>query len=101
MSKAVVFISHISEERDIAVGTFDNRAAALHDHMFQHIIVANCGEYGGPTGQAPFSDRHSRTILHTHGNEQVSISFFEVDMNTYRTGNPPLKTPPAGWRSRH
>jgi hypothetical protein len=54
------------------VGTFDNMAAALHYHMFQHMIVANTGEFGGSTGQAPFDDRHKRTIFHTHGNEQVS-----------------------------
>jgi hypothetical protein len=65
--------------------------------MFQHVIVANCGQFGGSTGQAPFSDRHSRTIFHAHGNEQVSINFFEVDMNMYRNGNPVLKTPPAGY----
>lgn len=82
------------------VGTFDNMAAALHYHMFQHVIVANCGQFGGSTGQAPFSDRHSRTIFHAHGNEQVSISFFEVDMHTYRNGHPHLKTPPAGYSAR-
>lgn len=82
------------------VGTFDNMAAALHYHMFQHVIVANSGQFGGSTGQAPFSDRHNRTIFHAHGNEQVSISFFEVDMNTYRNGHPPLKTPPAGYSQR-
>lgn len=82
------------------VGTFDNMAAALHYHMFQHVIVANCGQFGGSTGQAPFFDRHNRTIFHSHGNEQVSISFFEVDMNTYRNGQPPLKTPPAGYSAR-
>jgi len=82
------------------VGTFDIMAAALHYHMFQHVIVANCGQFGGSTGQAPFSDRHIRTIFHAHGNEQVSISFFEVDVNTYRNGNPPLKTPPAGYSHR-
>lgn len=78
------------------VGTFDNMAAALHYHMYQHVIVANTGEFGGSTGQAPFSDRHQRTIFHTHGNEQATVSFFEVDLNTYRNGTPPLKTPPAG-----
>ena len=82
------------------VGTFDNMAAALHYHMFQHVILANCGEYGGSTGQAPFDDRNSRTIFHSHGNEQVSINFFEVNLMTYRTQPPKLKTPPAGY-DRH
>jgi len=78
------------------VGTFDNMVAALHYHMFQHVIVVNSGEFGGSTGQAPFSDRHKRTIFHTHGNEQVSISFFEVDCGVYTDGTASLKTPPAG-----
>ena len=95
------------------VGTFDNMAAALHYHMYQHVIVANSGEFGGSTGQAPFSDRHQRTIFHSHGNEQATVNFFEVDLNTYRSdtppltatpsdrsGNPPLKTPPAGYDPR-
>jgi hypothetical protein len=78
------------------VGTFDNMAAALHYHMFQHMIIANTGEFGGSTGQAPFEDRHKRTLFHTHGNEQVAVSFFEVDLNTYRNAINQLKTPPAG-----
>jgi hypothetical protein len=78
------------------VGTFDNMVAALHYHMFQHLIVANTGEFGGSTGQAPFDDRNRRTIFHTHGNEQVTVSFFEVDLDTYRNGVAGLKTPPAG-----
>jgi hypothetical protein len=83
------------------IGTFDNMAAALHYHMYQHVIVANTGEFGGSTGQAPFSDRHQRTIFHTHGNEQAMVSFFEVDLHTYRSDTPPLKTPPAGYESRN
>ena len=82
------------------VGTFDNMAAALHYHMFQHVIVSNTGEFGGSTGQAPFENRHKRILFHTHGNEQASISFFEIDLNTYRNTNPPLKTPPAGYQPR-
>lgn len=80
------------------VGTFDNMVAALHYHMFQHVIVANSGQYGGSTGQAPFEQRHERTIFHTHGNEQVTLSFFDVDFNTYRGNGERLKTPPAGLR---
>ena len=97
------------------VGTFDNMVAALHYHMFQHVIVANSGGFGGSTAQAPFDDRNSRTIFHSHGGEQVAISFFDIDLGTYRdrkrvAGTPgpaadplktpaasPLKTPPAGY----
>jgi hypothetical protein len=82
------------------VGTFDNMAAALHYHMFQHVIVANTGQFGGSTGQAPFANRHDRLIFHTHGNEQVAVSFFEIDLDTYRNAPNGLKTPPAGYNSR-
>jgi len=64
--------------------------------MFQHAILANTGEFGGSTGQAPFDDGHKRTLFHTHGTEQVSVSFFEVDLNTYKNPGKRLKTPPAG-----
>jgi hypothetical protein len=83
---------------NIDVGTFDNMAAALHYHMFQHVIVANSGEYGGSSAHAPFADKNRRTIFHTHGNEQVAVSFFEVDFDLYRNGGTTLKTPPANHR---
>ena len=82
---------------NLDIGTFDSMAGALHYHMYRHMIVANTGEYGGSTGQAPFSDKHKRVIFHTHGNEQALVSFFEVDMSTYQGGGE-LKTPPAGYR---
>src|SRR5208282_4044195 len=78
------------------VGTFDNMVAALHYHMFQHVIVSNCGQFGGSTGQAPFFDRNKRTIFHAHGNDQVSISFFEIDLSTYTRAARLLMVPPAG-----
>ena len=90
---------------NVDVGTFDNMAAALHYHMFQHVIVANTGEYGGSSAHAPFREKAKRTIFHTHGNEQVAVSFFEIDFDLYRNGNPStdesiLKTPPANHRRR-
>ncbi|WP_437202054.1 RNA-directed DNA polymerase [Planctomicrobium sp. SH664] len=85
---------------NIDVGTFDNMAAALHYHMFQHVVVANSGEYGGSSAHAPFADKNKRTIFHTHGNEQVAVSFFELDFDLYRNGGDTLKTPPANHRRR-
>ena len=35
------------------VQTFDNMVAALHFHMYQPVILANMGEFGGSTAQAP------------------------------------------------
>jgi hypothetical protein len=83
------------------VGLFDTMVAALHYHAFQHIILANNGEFGGSTAQAPFDDRHKRTIFHHHGNDQATISFFEIDdLHLYRRGGAGLKAVPAGYR-RH
>ena len=31
------------------IGTFDAMVSALHYHMFQHIVLVNCAEYGGST----------------------------------------------------
>jgi hypothetical protein len=80
------------------VGTFDNMAAALHYHMFQHVIVVNSGEFGGSSAHAPYKESHKRTVFHVHGNEQVAIGFFELDLTLYRQNQSSLKTPPAGLR---
>ena len=80
------------------VGTFDNMAAALHYHMFQHVVVANTGEFGGSSAHAPFKYPHARTIFHSHGNEQVSIGFFDVDIGHYGRDGNKFKTPPANLR---
>ncbi|WP_417739138.1 RNA-directed DNA polymerase [Rosistilla oblonga] len=77
------------------VGTFDNMASALHYHMFQHVVVANTGEFGGSSAHAPFKNTYQRTIFHAHGNEQVAIGFFELDFDLYNNGRGNLKTPPA------
>ena len=61
------------------VKTFDQMALALHYHMFQLVIVANSGQYGGSNAYWPRSDAHIRQIFHTHGQPQASISFLEID----------------------
>jgi hypothetical protein len=100
------------------VGSFDTMVAALHYHMFQHVILVNTGEFGGSSVQAPYKEQYHRTILHHHGSDQATVGFFEVDLNTYRnshfitglvpgaaavpapTGTRELKSPPAGWSPR-
>lgn len=62
------------------VGTFDNMAHALHYHMFQPVLIANNGTFGGsnkysPKGSKPFV----RQVFHTHGQPQATISFFEIN----------------------
>ena len=61
------------------VKTFDQMALALHYHMFQLVVVANNGEYGGSNAYWPSHDSYRRQIFHLHGQPQASIAFFEID----------------------
>lgn len=66
------------------VSTFDNMAAALHFHMFQHIVIANIGEFGGTTIQAPFKLPYHRLISHVHGNDQIAINMADLDLAAFK-----------------
>lgn len=90
------------------VKTFDNMVSALRYHMYQHVLIANCGEYGGSTAQAPYFREHERLISHVHGGNQVAVSVFDVCVDDF---GPQLnaaidsedrlgKTPPAGLNRR-
>lgn len=86
------------------VQTFDNMVAALHFHMYQPVVLANSGEFGGSTAQAPLP-KHERLIAHVHGNNQVAVSMFEIDPAPFKSTNPAkaakeLKAAPAGYRGR-
>ena len=86
------------------VQTFDNMVAALNFHMYQPVILANSGEFGGSTAQAPIS-KHEKLIAHVHGGNQVAVSVFEVDPTLFKTTAKPksareLKGPPAGYKGR-
>ena len=61
------------------VKTFDQMALALHYHMFQLVVVANNGQYGGSNAYWPRSDAHVGQVFHTHGHPQASIAFLEID----------------------
>lgn len=93
------------------VKTFDGMVAALRYHMYQHVLIANVGEFGGSTAQAPYDKEHRRLISHSHGSEQLAISVFDVRMEDFgpeleaaKRGSPVLKkvterigkAPPAG-----
>ncbi len=58
------------------VGTFDNMAAALHYHMFQHVIVANSGEFGGSRRSSPVLRRITcgQSSIRTETNKSGSAS---------------------------
>jgi hypothetical protein len=86
------------------VQTFDNMVAALHFHMYQPVVLANSGEFGGSTAQAPFP-KHERLIAHVHGNHQVAVSIFEVDPSLFKsasvaTAPRAVKGTPAGFKGR-
>lgn len=89
------------------VKTFDSMVAMLRYHMYQHVLVANAGEFGGSTAQAPYDQEHRRLISHSHGSAQIAINIFDVDMNHFgpelqaaeagANGSSRIgKTPPAG-----
>ena len=61
------------------VKTFDQMALALHYHMFQLVVVANNGQYGGSNAYWPKKDPYSRQVFHTYGQPQASIAFLEID----------------------
>ena len=86
------------------VGTFDHMAMALHYHMYQMVVIANNGSYGGSNAYLPKKDNFKKQIFHSHGQPQASVSFFEIDdpmemSQRVRLGTPPKapvkpRTPP-------
>jgi hypothetical protein len=81
------------------VRTFDAMAAALHYHMYQHVVVVNKGEYGGSTMQAPYRESFDRLISHAHGTDQISINIADLDLYAFHRKvkkRKKIKTPPAG-----
>lgn len=87
------------------VPTFDTMVQALSYHMFQPVIMTNCGEYGGSTAQAPYRERYDKVIAHVHGGRQVAVSVFKLDLAAFKAmqedqSAKALKTWPAGYRGR-
>jgi len=85
------------------VNTFDSMAAALHFHMFQHVVITNIGEYGGTTIQAPFKLPYHRLISHVHGSDQISINMADLDLAAFRRelkAYKEIKSKPAGLKDR-
>ena len=86
------------------VQTFDNMVAALNFHMYQPVILANSGEFGGSTAQAPLA-KHEKLIAHVHGGNQVAVSVFEIEPSLFKkTASAKIlreiKGPPAGYKGR-
>lgn len=98
------------------IGTFDQMAQALHYHMYQMVVVANNGTFGGSNAYAPRKDQFRKQVFHLHGQPQASIAFFEIDdirafiergasdaattqVDSANSSNPVWKAPPAGYRT--
>lgn len=89
---------------NLDVGTFDQMAQALHYHMYQLVLIANNGAYGGSNAHMPKGEAFQRQVFHTHGQPQATISFFEIDdiadiKQRHRLGvnkSEGWKYPPAG-----
>ena len=82
------------------VKTFDQMALALHYHMFQLVIVANNGQYGGSNAYWPSNDVVKRQIFHLHGQSQAAVAFLEINniaefLQRHVPGNDIWKYPPA------
>jgi hypothetical protein len=95
------------------IGTFDQMAQALHYHMYQMVVVANNGTFGGSNAYAPYKDQFRKQVFHLHGQPQASIAFFEIDdvrafiergandaatssVDSTNSSGPVWKAPPAG-----
>lgn len=52
---------------------------------YQPVILVNTGEFGGSYAKAPYKEPHHRA--HFHGNDQVSIKTFEMNMFDFRRDN--------------
>ncbi len=65
------------------VKIFDSMVAALRYHMYQHVLIANSGEFGGSTAQAPYDQEHKRLVSHVHGSQQIAVSVFDVGIDDF------------------
>ena len=79
------------------VSTFDQMAMALQYHMFQMVIVANNGTFGGSNAYAPYREPFKRQIFHLHGQPQASMAFLEIENidEFIRRNKHALETPTA------
>jgi len=84
------------------IDTFDNMVDSLHYHMYQHVVLVNTGEFGGSVAKAPYKESYEKLIAHSHGNDQIAITMFDLNMfdfgeNDSISGSGKIKkTPPAG-----
>lgn len=56
------------------VNVFDAMAEAMRYHLYNHTVIANSGEFGGSTIQAPYENTYDRLLLHAHGSDQALVA---------------------------
>ena len=72
------------------VKTFDQMALALHYHMFQMVVVANNGAFGGSNAYVPYRREFEKQVFHMHGQPQASMGFLEIeDIGEFQRRNKP------------
>ena len=92
------------------INVYDAMVAAMRYHLFGHVIVANSGEFGGSTIQAPYENPYERVIVHSHGAEQAVVSLTTLHLGDFskpncrgkkgRLAERKTKTSPAGYNGR-
>lgn len=55
--------------------------------MYQPVVLVSSGEFAGSYAKAPYKEPYHRLIAHSHGNDQVSINTFEMNMFDFRRDN--------------
>ena len=99
---------YVIPARNQDITTFDQMALALHYHMFQMVIVANNGAFGGSNAYVPHEDRFKRQVFHFYGQPQAAIAYLKIDpidkfLERVQNAQGPkedrqYKYPPAGLR---
>ena len=84
------------------IDTFDTMVDALHYHMYQPVVLVNTGQFGGSSVKAPYKQKFHKKIAHAHGNNQIAVSMFKLNMYDFGVQSSELgskkeeKTAPAG-----
>ena len=81
------------------VKTFDSMVGALRYHMYQHVLIANTGEFGGSTAQAPYNREHERLLAHAHGANQIAVNIFDLNVDHFGPKLDAIKEAPIPARS--
>lgn len=51
--------------------------------MYRTVALANKGEFGGTTIQAPCREHYDRLISHAPGSDQISIEVADLDLAAF------------------